>query len=201
VADTLNSLADLPHGYTPNLQSKWELLETGLAEQQPSKRAYVWYWRIAASVLLFALLSVLFKQPNLNDTVFKPTQWVWSKPIQVKYSKPVASLPKNTTKQHYTQRSVTPSVSAVEIKTEVVTPPDQVAAHVPVETPVVLPISPPTKKQKARYVQMEFGESSENTAPAPFLANGLQIKLRSSAASQTVETYKESNPKSLRIRF
>lgn len=201
LADTLNSLADFPHGYTPNLQSKWELLETSLAEQQQSKRAYLWRWRIAASVLLFALLALLFNQPTQNTSVLKPTQWVLFKPKQVKYATPLVSLPEKPINKRYPQPSVMPSDSTVEIKNEVLTSPEQLLSNVPVETPVESPITPPAKKQKTRYVQLEFGELSENTSPAPFLANGLQIKLRSSVASQTLETYGEKNAKSLRIRF
>lgn len=53
LADKLNNLQDLPAGYTPDLSSKWEIVEAGLPTGKKRRLAPLLIrWSVAAAVLL-----------------------------------------------------------------------------------------------------------------------------------------------------
>src|SRR6188768_4065609 len=60
IREKLNSLNTLPEGYSPSLDSKWELLRAGLPEKkkQPPFSLYA----LAASLLLLLGFGFLFRQ-------------------------------------------------------------------------------------------------------------------------------------------
>ena len=54
IKQKLDSLEKLPEGYEPNLESKWNLIETGLDEGNKKKVAIIWY-RIAIAAMLLMI--------------------------------------------------------------------------------------------------------------------------------------------------
>ena len=78
----LSTLNSLPKGYTPNLESKWSMLEAGLSGQ--TKRNTLWKpVRVAAMLLLLggaSLLIPLIKQKPIitADTKYKHSLFSFS---------------------------------------------------------------------------------------------------------------------------
>lgn len=63
LADKLNSLQELPVGYTPDLSSKWEIVEASLPEKNKRRKLPIWVrWSVAASVLIGVCTIGLNKQ-------------------------------------------------------------------------------------------------------------------------------------------
>lgn len=54
IKQKIDSLEKLPEGYEPNLESKWNLIETGLNEGNKKKVAIIWY-RIAIAAMLLMI--------------------------------------------------------------------------------------------------------------------------------------------------
>lgn len=55
IQDKINSVNDLPEGYSPNLNSKWELLQAGLKPEQ-NKKPVLYYIQRASAVAAMLLL-------------------------------------------------------------------------------------------------------------------------------------------------
>jgi hypothetical protein len=55
IQDKINSVDDLPEGYSPNLNSKWELLQAGLKPEQ-NKKPVLYYIQRASAVAAMLLL-------------------------------------------------------------------------------------------------------------------------------------------------
>jgi hypothetical protein len=55
IQDKINSVNDLPEGYSPNLNSKWELLQAGLKSEQ-NKKSVMYYIQRASVVAAMLLL-------------------------------------------------------------------------------------------------------------------------------------------------
>lgn len=63
VKNKLNGLDTLPEGYTPNLESKWGMLEAGLE----GSRRRVWAWKPYAAAAMFLMLGgagILLMKPK-----------------------------------------------------------------------------------------------------------------------------------------
>ncbi|MES2726290.1 MAG: hypothetical protein V4643_04255 [Bacteroidota bacterium] len=72
----IDSVIDLPDGYTPNLNNKWELLEAGLVKQK-EKKPVLFYVRqtawIAALLLLFGGVGLFLIKQVQTTPATKPT--------------------------------------------------------------------------------------------------------------------------------
>jgi hypothetical protein len=55
IQDKINSVNDLPEGYSPNLNSKWELLQAGLKPEQ-NKKPVLYYIQRASAVAAMLLV-------------------------------------------------------------------------------------------------------------------------------------------------
>lgn len=85
IKNKIDSVTDLPEGYAPNLNSKWELLQAGLP-QQPEKeqrKPVMFYMQRAAAVAAMLLMIggsglLLIKKPNTA----KPQAQATAKPTQ-----------------------------------------------------------------------------------------------------------------------
>ena len=79
IQDKINSVNDLPEGYSPNLNSKWELLQAGLKPEQNKKPVLYYVQRasaVAAMLLLIGGSSLLIikKPTKTSDISKKPGQ-------------------------------------------------------------------------------------------------------------------------------
>lgn len=67
IQDKINSVNDLPEGYTPNLNSKWELLQAGLKPKQNKKTVLYYIQRASAVAAIFLLIGgsglLMIKKP------------------------------------------------------------------------------------------------------------------------------------------
>ena len=85
IKNKIDSVTDLPEGYTPNLNSKWELLQAGLPQQPEKKqrKPVMFYMQRAAAVAAMLLMIggsglLLIKKPNTA----KPHAQATAKPDQ-----------------------------------------------------------------------------------------------------------------------
>jgi hypothetical protein len=201
IASQLEQLHGLPEGYAPNIHSKWELLEASLDQQRPSKKGVFWGWRLAASVVLIVALALLIRQPMAPTLETRTT--ATGLPVPTVPPTPVSqqTQPAAPVKRNIITTIPVRSFTSSEM-TEVVTiPPEEVVANTP--TPASgeeVPLAN-KKKMKARFMQMDFGETETFSTPPPVLANGVHIQLGSTLSSTTVEVNEAQPNKSLRIRF
>ena len=90
IADKLNSLEELPEGYSPNMASKWEIIQSGL--QQKRKRVHVAWWIAFVLALLTGLaiwIDAFEKQPA--DQALTPKEN--TEPSSVKLIPPLPAKP------------------------------------------------------------------------------------------------------------
>lgn len=107
IREKLNSLNTLPEGYTPSLDSKWELLLAGKPEKK-ERSFYGWYAAAASALLLLSFSFLYFK--NQKQLLEKAIAEI-NTPISAK--KTLAILPeKPETKLAVT----TPSKAIIENK-------------------------------------------------------------------------------------
>jgi len=71
IKQKVNSLDGLPEGYEPNLESKWNIIETGLDENKRKKKIIGWYRIAIAAMLLIIGGGSLFL---LRTDALQPTQ-------------------------------------------------------------------------------------------------------------------------------
>jgi hypothetical protein len=103
IQDKINSVNDLPEGYTPNLNSKWELLQAGLKPKQ-NKKTILYYLQRASAVA-----AILFLIGGSGLLMIKnPT-------------KPTASSVKITTSNDYVASPNVEPIHQVKIEKAVVT--------------------------------------------------------------------------------
>lgn len=69
IENKINSLGTLPEGYTPNLDSKWSMLEAGL--QGNSRSPFIWKPFAAAAILLLLGGSILLMQQIKQKSLLK----------------------------------------------------------------------------------------------------------------------------------
>lgn len=105
IKNKVDSVKDLPEGYVPNLNSKWELLQAGLPQQTEKKQRKhrLFYMQLAAAVAAMLLMIggsglLLIKKPNTA----KPQVQATAKPAQ------------QLAKQHVSPSTNTLQVAAVK---------------------------------------------------------------------------------------
>lgn len=148
IQDKINSVNDLPEGYSPNLNSKWELLQAGLKPEQNKKPVLYYIQRasaVAAMLLLIGGSGLLI--------IKKPT-------------KPTAS---NITTNNKNIVSVAPNterVNAVEEK-KTIPSPQKTNKKVMVNAPIQLAVNTPntsidSSTQKVEVVNQSIANTTVN---------------------------------------
>ena len=204
IANQVSGLSDLPHGYSPNLQSKWELIETSLTEQHRSKRLVVLAWRIAASILLLAGVFVLLKPtaaaPELQSAGSTANKLVKPEttPLPTAQTLPVVNAP---TIKKQREPLVTQHVTPVIVAEEPVVPPEALEVVTNETVPLKETVSIAKKKSKRRFEQLDFGDPVVVPATATEVASGLHIKLRPLSTTNTMVSTQQKNPIAIRIPF
>lgn len=208
VREKLNQLTGLPEGYTPNLQSKWALLEASLEAEQHSKRRGFWMLRAAAVLFLFSVSAVMYFYLHRTAPM--------ANPLQARSSVTPAPVP--------ARQPVAPSIVQVVAQRPAPRPVRAVEQNTPlpqVEQPVINGVVPQTeveailatteatiavtkKKNKVRYEQMDFGNTVVTTGTLAQQippAKTFQIKLLSTDASYKADNKTATSPATFRIHF
>ncbi len=192
IQDKINSVNDLPEGYSPNLNSKWELLQAGLKPKQNKKPVMYYIQRasaVAAMLLLIggsgliiikrpAKLATSTIQPTNNSVVIVQPNVEEANPIAEK--KVIASPPKitknvmvNTPIQlanNDKNISVDSSIQKVEVPGKPIINTvinEQVAAterftEVDFTTPILIPSAPTDAVVKAQKFKFKLGVGNNN---------------------------------------
>jgi hypothetical protein len=81
IHDKINSVNDLPEGYSPNLNSKWELLQAGLKSEQNKKSVMYYIQRtsvVAAMLLLIGGSGLLIIKKLTKPITSSPYDWAYA---------------------------------------------------------------------------------------------------------------------------
>lgn len=169
VQSKLNSLDTLPEGYTPNLESKWSMLEAGL--EGNAKRTVAWKPIAAAAVVLIlggATLLLQQLKPKVAVTADYSKQEVKPKNST---SEPIASAPiptqiktaatPTTTKATNTQPVIEHAPAALKVVDEQTVPAQETPQRDAVieqlqETQPLIAALPKIKKQQ--FVEIDFND-------------------------------------------
>lgn len=192
IQDKINSVNDLPEGYSPNLNSKWELLQAGLKPEQ-NKKPMLYYIQRASAVAAMLLLIggsglLIIKKPtkptasnittnNKNIVNVAPNP---ERVNAVEEKKTIPSPPKATKKVmvnapiQSAANNQNMSVDTITQKIEVVTQPianttinEQVATterftEVDFTSPIITPSTPTDVLVKAQKFKFKLGVGNNN---------------------------------------
>lgn len=194
ISEKLGELDTLPHGYEPNLDSKWELLEASMSKCKDSSKRLVYTWMsIAASLLIIFSLGIsLYFNQDKEITAEKNRA-------------PLIPLATSEPPTSYLTEDKNPAENSGKIQTEIMS--SHSTAHVSIAKSMIQPLlaqkntdllqkdsvveNPesetiktfvsaqvlPTKKNKQRYVQVDFGDVATQAATPPE-QGALSIKFR-----------------------
>jgi hypothetical protein len=180
IAARLDELDTLPAGYTPNLDSKWELLEASLDGQRKTKRRALVWVRAAAALLLCASLALLLPDAETKHLLrgdmrpaSKPAPPPEASSGQALQSGPTAAPPLQAQKIHTPPLRPAPVPQPAEVKgTEpelAVAEPEPGVDSLPARAALAAE-TPPPKKKKQRYVQVDFGAPTQQRPVEQFYA-------------------------------
>ena len=169
IKEKIDSLTDLPYGYTPSLESKWELLQAGNA--RPAKKQYLYYYAAVLLLLLIpAWLMMNKKSENISsvrNNIPATNKIAATDKINIEKTSVSASKTKRNIKSnHYYSRN-TSSIQNVKTNAVVEAPKKEIVSVKEVEIPgnIIIADSIPRrlivnvehpKKHKKRYVEMDF---------------------------------------------
>lgn len=184
IQNKLNSLDTLPESYTPNLDSKWSMLEAGL---EGNKKTIATWKPIAAAALLLLLggATLLLQQ-------IKPRAVVTSdnvKPERLSNTiTPIASAPtlnqtETVTKPAHIHSAVKQTPTVAAITNEILTPVEEIPVQIMVQAQEIQPmVAAIPKVKKQQFVEIDFNDvpfvKPQNMEPSiafrPFNLNTVQ---------------------------
>lgn len=215
IADKLASLSDLPGDYAPNLESKWEVLETSLIETRKNKRKFIFTLRVAASLIITGILAVFFigkhtstrSTSALTQTVSLPNTEVkrFQKSVSPDIIQPELKSKSQFPKKRFlkTRVKVSPQIKSDYLFTQTI---EQTGNTPVIESAIVqhLPIQePPHKKEKSRYTQVDFEDPAIlKTVPIQTtISSNFQIKFFKQNPPDQIGMQDQTESKSLRIKL
>jgi hypothetical protein len=190
IKQKLDSLTNLPDGYTPNLDSKWDTLHAALHNnQQPDKSLMIWK-RIAAVLLLasvgFGYLywdkknETMIIEGKANNTllIYKPAKQSPQLPTL-----PVNQVPIIKTKQNI--ETIAIAEQQLPTPTETIEANEAVANAAP--------------KRAKRFVEIDFGDADDTPVMHAQATNqpDKHISFKLKRSKQTVDVATEETPKTL----
>lgn len=183
IAEKLESLDMLPTGYTPNLDSKWALLERSREGEKRVKRKGIFWMRAAALVLLcsFILLFLPDREAALSIVEKSPEKTIEHSSSLSRPKFPKASLKGQDATKHSANKKKISEMQIVEpgVQYEPIEQTalgnDSLAGPQPPGELAVETVA--TRKKKTRYVQMDFGETDRETKIAPAYCTPTRFKL------------------------
>lgn len=192
IQDKINSVNDLPEGYSPNLNSKWELLQAGLKPEQNKKPVLYYIQRASAVAAMLLLIGgsglLIIKKPtkptasnittnNKNIVSVAPNT---ERVNAVEEKKAIPSSPKTTKKVmvnapiqlavNTPNTSIDSSIQKVEVvnqSTVNTTINEQVATterftEVDFTSPIITPSTPTDVLVKAQKFKFKLGVGNNN---------------------------------------
>ena len=194
IQDKINSVNDLPEGYSPNLNSKWELLQAGLKPEQ-NKKPVLYYIQRASAVAAMLLviggsgLLIIKKptKPSVSNIITNTNSYVTVAPKveivnTIEEQKTTPSTSKTTKKvmanvpiklvvnnQNISIDSSTQKVEAVTQPIVNTTINEQVASterftEVDFTSPIITPSTPTDVLVKAQKFKFKLGVGNNNQA-------------------------------------
>lgn len=192
IQDKINSVNDLPEGYSPNLNSKWELLQAGLKPEQNKKPVLYYIQRASAVAAMLLLIGgsglLIIKKPTKPTASNIPTNN--NNIVNVAYNletvnvveekKTIASHPKTTKKvmvnapiqlavnnQNVIVDTITQKVEVVNQPIANTTINEQVATterftEVDFTSPIITPSTPTDVLVKAQKFKFKLGVGNNN---------------------------------------
>lgn len=175
IQQKINSVDDLPAGYEPNLDNKWELLSAAIQSNSTQRKPFVYYAnRISAIAAMLLLIGgswyILIQKPQPTKTraEVKPINAVKVVLNEPKVLERVSSFKKSKSK-----KSVEPIITACEDLPE--EPIIDINACKPVEEiPKIMVVTKP-----AHYAEVDFTEPIlTNTPPTENVVKAQRFKFK-----------------------
>ncbi|MES2689477.1 MAG: hypothetical protein V4658_03690 [Bacteroidota bacterium] len=200
IRQKINAVTDLPVGYTPNLESKWDLLEAGFNKKE--NKAVGFYIRyisgIAAALLLIGGAGLYIIKNNKpvarqvqqasahNEPAVIPVIPAGEKKT-AKKRKETNRIYKEThpVKTEFVIHEITPLSDSV----------DQPATIIPAQLLLT------SDKKTARFVELDFNEPViTDQAPSPVVVESKRFRFRIGSGSESNAGVQSANPSSLMLR-
>lgn len=163
IAEKLNGLGNLPDGYRPDLQSKWDLLEAGLNHRKGKKRRLFAFWS-AAAVFVFFLAGLWLFFRDSTSTIGPQTSMMRPAPVQHTPQVQAAATKTGTSTavKKTTIRRTRPireSIPAPVTATAEALIPESTPVNPVAATPEPLATGiPDPSVKKSRYIQIDFSD-------------------------------------------
>ena len=166
----IDSLTDLPDGYTPSMESKWELLQAG--NTRPAKKQYLYYAAVLLLLLIPAWLMMNKKSENISsvrNNIPATNKIASTDKIKIeKISVSGVTSKRNIKANHYYSRN-TVAAQNLQTNTVIEEPKKEIVSVEEVKIPrnILIADSIPhpmiantanPKKHKKRYVEMDFDD-------------------------------------------
>lgn len=190
IADKINSLTSLPDGYSPNLEAKWAMLSGEKKNEGTSIPFLINIWQKIAAIVLFLLIStVIWMNVTTTITITVEQQDSNSKnEDQLKPQLVQRISPEESTfhKNHFRKNIGSLSPISEEKKTDELKQQERTNQEIRIqEVTQVLPLisqdipktTETVKVIKARYVQIDFEDSSKAQQNHDFYAQSVRFKL------------------------
>ncbi len=175
IKEKIDSLTGLPDGYTPSMESKWELLQTG--NTRPAKRQYLYYAAVLLLLLIPAWLMMNKKNENISSVrknIPATNKIAATDKINIgKTSVTEEAAKRNIKANHYYSQN-TPSIQNLKTNAVVEAPKKEIVPMTETEISrnIIIADSIPhpmivnvehSKKHKKRYVEMDFDDGEVHT--------------------------------------
>lgn len=196
----LDSLHELPQGYEPSLDSKWELLEAGIPEKK-KRRVIVW-WAAAAGIALLITLWIFSPSEKHAPAVGVKTNEAISKqneaPTIAAESFPAANDKRSSAASVKRSQAVAekdhPAPELAEQKQ--IVPPIDTILSAPVNESTIASAEPPVRTRKKKYIEIDFNDPVKEQKEEQ-QASAQPVKFRIMPTQQGDE---QSTPSSLKLK-
>lgn len=204
IQQKINSVTDLPHGYTPNLQSKWDLLEAGLNKQE--RKTSLFYFRyisgIAAALLLIggAGLYIIKNNKPVTKPAAQQTQPLFSvkEPI---INEGIPATDKSITIKQKSANRINKTILPVkaEMSAEIIVQTsDSVVYSIPSEEVQPALVS---NKKASRFVELDFNEPViTDQAPSQVVVESKRFRFRIGSGNESNAGVESSGTSFFRFR-
>lgn len=202
IRESINSITNLPQGYTPNLQSKWELLEAGLnKKERKTALFYIKYLSGIAAALLLIGGAGLYMVKN-NKPVKKPIaeqlkqEDVVKEPLMTSViSKPEKKAVKRSARAKRINMPTMPVKEEMAINEMII---DSIAYSAPSEA--VQPLLA-TQKKASRFVELDFNEPViTDQVPSHVVVESKRFKFRIGSGNESNADVGSSGTSLIRLR-
>lgn len=204
ISEKLSSLDSLPEGYSPNIDSKWAIVQGSIAKDKPVN--YKLWIGIAACLLILLATSIMLKQINTPSIVVeepRPKKLMHTENTTannavaspaVEQRREISTPASGKHKVKNGMKADTPSFNQPVLH-------DVSPENVPViENEVAIAEPVPAVKKKQRYFEMDFDDPEQQNREVADGSPSPSVKIKLGIKTETFNNGYSVSNKPLRIR-